>query len=106
MTMFLLPKDADITVYAPFGKIGASNSGGRWHDTKPWIHKKTTKEVILEKHQVWDIVAVLNKREDVPGWAAENIRNSRNPNETFVFWFQKDGRKIYCMVEGALKYLD
>ena len=33
----------------------------------------TREDKTYDKHEVWDAIAVYNRREDVPAWAARNI---------------------------------
>ena len=76
-----------ILVCAPFGKVGGKatvvSNGFEYTDTQPWKPYTTKEDKIYDKEDVWDIVAVMNNREDVPMWAKHNIELS-NSTEVIV----------------------
>ena len=77
--MFFIKAGTQIQIYAPFGDINYKEKkveGGLhyWHDTAPWKPYTTKEDKIYEKDEVWDLVAVMNEREDVPEWAKINIQ--------------------------------
>ena len=102
--MFNLPTGTKIKVYAPFNKVNGSrhvvNGENCYTDTSPWKDHITKNDTILEKHEVYDIVALLNDRSDVADWPMWIKDNVRNGNTVFV----RDG--VYGMVKGRLEYLD
>jgi hypothetical protein len=75
--MFLVKAGTVIQIYAPFGKFGSKNDNPVWFDTAPWKPYTTKEDKLYDKHEVWDVVAVYNEREDVPEWAKRNIMEHR-----------------------------
>ena len=103
--MYLLPAKTSILIFAPFGRPGAESTvsdSGEHVDTKPWIGHVTREDKVLDKHEVWDAVAVANGRDDVPMWARMNVENG------YTVFQQKNakGRVVFGMIRGNLKYLD
>jgi hypothetical protein len=85
--MFLLKAGTVIQVKNPF-----------INEEYPWVPQTVEKDVILEKHQVWDAVVLHNEREELPFWATRNIQMG------FTI-MNIDGE--YSMVRPAhLEYLD
>ncbi len=103
--MYLLPAKTNILIFAPFGIVGresAVSDSGEHYDTKPWKGHVTKAERVLDKHEVWDAVAVANGRDDVPMWARMNVENGYT-----IFWSDNaKGKRVYGMIRGSLKYLD
>lgn len=76
MGMFELKVGTPIQVYAPFGKVNGPTqvveNNTLYHDTAPWKGTMAKKTQWLEKHQVYDYVALHNGRE-MPMWVQANI---------------------------------
>ena len=69
-----------------------------WHSTG-WRPYTTKEDKLYDKEEVWDMVAVLNDRGDVPPWAERNI------TEHGYVVIKRDGK--YAMVRPAnIQYLD
>ena len=67
-----------------------------WAGWKPY----TTKEdKIYDKGEVWDMVAVMNEREDIPAWA---LRNITAHGKTII----KRGGKYAMVNPKDITYLD
>src|SRR5690554_5660299 len=72
--MYSLKANTVIRVYAPFNKVNGPADSGAYFDTAPWKLYTTKEDQYLEKHEVIDIVAVHNKRDDTnQTWIRENV---------------------------------
>lgn len=105
--MWLVKAGTTIRVCAPFGRVGGASTtlstDGKtsFTDTAPWKPYITKEDKLYDTEQVWDAVAVMNEREDVPFWAKHNIELS---NYTDVV-IQCQGK--YALVKRAdIVYLD
>ena len=102
--MFFLPANTQILIFAPFGRPGAksvSSDSGNHVDTKPWKGHTTREDKFLDKHEVWDAVAVANGRDDVPRWVKLTIEDGY----TVFQQTNKQGKVVYGMIKGQLKYV-
>lgn len=64
-----------------------------------WRPYQTREDKIYDKHEVWDLVAVMNGRSDVPEWAKRNITEF---NKVVLV---RDGK--YALVNiNDIQYLD
>ena len=70
--MFLVKANTKLLVHAPFGRCGGKQSvvtnGYEYFDHEPWKGYVTKEDKVYEKHEVIDVVAVYNQREDVKPW--------------------------------------
>lgn len=109
--MWLIPANTKIEIFAPFGRVGESSSQSfskasqtLYIDHGPWKLYITKADKIYDKEDVWDLVAVMNGRDDMPHWAEHNIRQF---NKVVVRSTNSQGKVCYAMVKAALiKYLD
>lgn len=97
--MWLIKSGTTIRVYAPFGKPGAENGVDGNYDHQPWKPYITAQDKMYDKHEVWDMVAVRNGRQDVPAWAKRNIEF-----HGFVV-IKRDGKYAMCP-RNDIVYLD
>ena len=89
--MFLVKAGTVIQIQTP-KSMTHFNWGG-------WIPYTTKEDKLYDKDEVWDKVAVLNERGDVPAWAERNIQ------EHGYTVLKRDGK--YAMVPaGKIEYLD
>lgn len=102
--MFLIAPNTPIQVFAPFNVVNGSvvNDKGEV-DEFPWKRRLTKKEMLLDKEDVWDRVAVENNRSDVPEWAAHTVK------VCFTVIRQRNGKGdyVYARVKpNHLQYVD
>lgn len=71
--MWRIRAGTTIAIYAPFGVPGGADRSDTGLDTQPWKAYTTREDKLYENHEVWDRVAVMNERSDVPEWAKRNI---------------------------------
>lgn len=89
--MFLVKAGTVIQIQAP-KSMTHFNWGG-------WIPYTTKEAKLYDKEEVWDIVAVMQDRGDVPPWAERNITEH---NKVVI---QRDGK--YAMVRtNDIEFLD
>ena len=89
--MFLVKAGTVIQVEVP-----KSQKWFHWNSWKPY----TTKEdKLYDKHEVWDMIAVHNGREDIPDWARHNIREF---NKVVI----KRGDKYALVNAKDIKFVD
>ena len=69
-----------------------------WHSTG-WRPYTTKEDKLYDKDEVWDKVAVLNERGDVPAWAERNIM------EHGYTVLMRAG-KLAMVPAGKIEYLD
>jgi hypothetical protein len=75
--MFLIKAGTKIKVNAPNGvlysKLPENQKQSALDNLASWKPYTTQKDKLYDNDQVWDAVAVFNKRDDVPVWAVKNI---------------------------------
>lgn len=109
--MWLVKAGTKMEVFAPFGRIGAANSQSYaeasqtiYMDHGPWKAYTSKEDKIYEKEEVWDYVAVMNGRTDIPMWAKHNIKEFR---KVVIKVKNSKGKDCYAMLRPEqIQYLD
>ena len=73
MTLFKIDAGTIGQIYAPFNRVSHKNDAIGIFDTAPWKSFTSPEGGFFEGYEVWDRVGVLNRRNDIPVWAIENI---------------------------------
>lgn len=107
--MYKLNAGTAIKVYAPLNVVSGPNNVVEgdtvYHDWNTWKDYVAKKDTVLDKHQVYDIVALVNGREDTldwPFWITQNVRDGW----TVFTEINNKGTTVWAMVLGSLEYLD
>lgn len=76
--MWLVKAGTQMQVFAPFGnpsgRPSVTEGDALYVDNAPWKGYVSKEDKVYDSHEVWDIVAVMNGRDDVPNWAKHNIQ--------------------------------
>ena len=111
--MWKIKAGTTIQVFMPFGKVGKDwkdcqhynpQTQTHYHDTAPWKGYVTKEDKIYDKCNVWDAVAVMNNRDDVPEWAKRTVMEKHK----YVIWeTNSKGQIVYAHVNPRdIEYLD
>ena len=68
--MFLVKAGTVIQIEAP--------KSVNYFYTVGWVPYTTKEDKIYDKEEVWDMVGVMNDRDDIPQWARHNIEEHGN----------------------------
>lgn len=108
--MYMLRTGTPIKVYAPFNdpnRVQGSSTEGNtcYTDTVPWKDHVAKRDTLLDKHEVFDAVALHNMRSDTfdwPQWVRDNIRMGYT-----VFALPNDkGNTVWGMVRNGTAGFD